>query len=84
MAATITIGNHVFERVAEFRYLRSTITHSNDISYEIRQALIATNRAYFALAKLCSCILLCALKITIFKSLIWPASETWPLTKKRY
>lgn len=48
MATTITIVDHEFERVEEFMYLESTITHRSDISYEIKQALAAGNRADLA------------------------------------
>lgn len=76
-----------FEREDEFKYLGSTVTHSNDISYEIKQRLMAANRAYFALRKLlCSRILSRTTKVTIYKTLIRPvlsyAAETWSLTKK--
>ncbi|KAJ4427940.1 hypothetical protein ANN_23950 [Periplaneta americana] len=87
MPSSITIGRYDFERVDEFKYLGSTVTHSNDISYEIKQRLMAANTAYFALRKLlCSRILSRTTKITIYKTLIRPvlayAAETWSLTKK--
>ncbi|KAJ4426880.1 hypothetical protein ANN_26679 [Periplaneta americana] len=37
--SSTTIGRYDFERVDEFKYLESTVTYSNDISYEIKQSV---------------------------------------------
>jgi hypothetical protein len=45
MPPSITVGDYTFERVEQFKYLGSTVTYSIDTSYEIKQRLMAANRA---------------------------------------
>jgi sorting nexin-29 len=54
MPSSIIVGDYMFERVDSFKYLGSTMMHSNDISEEIRIGLMTANRAYFAVIKLLS------------------------------
>lgn len=80
---SITVDEHEFERVEEFKYLSSSmVTQSNDATCEINQRLVIANRDCFALTKLLrSRILSYVTKITICKILIRPVltyAETWP------
>ena len=81
----LKIGEKLFERVTDFRYLGSTITEKNDTSYEIKARIAAGNKSYFSsLQMLRSSLLNKESKIKIYKAIIKPVvtygAETWSLT----
>jgi hypothetical protein len=39
MPPSLTVGDYTFERVELFKYLGSTVTYSNDTSYEWRRSV---------------------------------------------
>jgi hypothetical protein len=51
-AANINIvDRQEFERVRKFKYLGSSLTEDNDVTIEIEQILVMTNRASYGLKK---------------------------------
>jgi hypothetical protein len=81
----IKIGNRCFENVAQFRYLRTTITNQNLIQEEIKRRLNSGNACYYSVQNLLSSRLLSKnLKIRIYKTIILPVvlygCESWSLT----
>jgi hypothetical protein len=83
----IVIGNQQYERVKEFRYLRTTLTEDNNISTEIKQRIIVASKTSCGLKKqLYSPYLKRETKCTLYKILIRPIlmyrSESWLLPKK--
>jgi hypothetical protein len=81
----IEIGRHNSERVDSFIYLGSLVTSDNNVSEEITNYLIATNRSYFGLKVNLRQLLSRKAKILIHKTLVRPvltyASETWIMTR---
>jgi len=80
------IRRYNFERVDGFTCCGSLVTGNNDVSEEITNHLIATNRSYFELrSELKSQLLSRETKILIYKTLVRPiftyATETWTTTK---
>jgi hypothetical protein len=78
----IKIANRCFENVAQFRYLRTTVTNQNPIQEEIKRRLNLGNTSYHSVQKLLSSHLLPkTIKIIIYKTIIFPVflygSETW-------
>jgi hypothetical protein len=63
---TIETGRKNYERVDSFTYLGSLVTGNNNVSEEITNCLIATNRMIF----------------WTNKSVFVYATETWTMTKK--
>ena len=79
------IDNSTFERVEEFKYLRTTLTNQNSIPEEIKSRLRLGNACYHLVQNLLSSRLLSKnLKIKIYKTIILPVvlygCETWSLT----
>jgi hypothetical protein len=50
----IRIANESFEKVAKFKYLRTTLTSQNDIRDEIRNGLNSGNACYYSVQNLLS------------------------------
>jgi len=74
-----------FERVEEFKYLGTTLTHHNSIPEEIKSRLRSGNACYHSAQNLLSSRLLSKnLKIKIYRTIILPivlyGCETWSLT----
>jgi hypothetical protein len=81
----IKIGNSCFENVAQFRYLRTTITNRNLIEEEIKRRLNSGNACYRSVQDFSSSRLPSKnVRIRIYKIIILPvvlyACETWSLT----
>jgi hypothetical protein len=81
----IKIPNRIFEKVAEFIYLRTTVTNQNLIQEEIRRRLNSGNACYHSVQKLLPSRLLSKnVKIRIYKTIILPVvlygRETWSRT----
>jgi len=79
------IDNITFERVEEFKYLGTTLTHQNSIEEEIKSRLRPGNACYHSVQNLLSSRLLSKnLKIKIYRTIILPVvlygCETWSLT----
>ena len=83
----LLVGDHVFERVRDFKYLGSMVTETNKCSEEIKSRIAAGNRSYYScLHMLKSRLLSRKSKEQIYKTLIKPvvmySSETWTMTKR--
>jgi len=81
----VRIDNSTFERVEEFKYLGTTLTHKNSIPEEIKSGLRSGNACYHSVQNLLSSRLLSNnLKIKICRTIILPVvlygCETWSLT----
>jgi len=82
---SVRINNSTLERVEEFKYLGTTLTHQNSIPEEIKSGLRLGNACYHSLQNLlCSRLLSKNLKIKIYRTIILPdvlyGCETWSLT----
>ena len=67
----IVIGNLSFENVEKFKYLRVTITNTNDIREEIKLRINTGNACYYSLEKILSSHLLSKkLKVNTYKIII--------------
>ena len=69
----------------KFRYLRVSVTNTNDIREEIKRRINMENACYYSLEKILSSHLLSKkLKVNTYKSIILPVvlygCETWSLT----
>jgi hypothetical protein len=80
------IDNSSFERVEEFKYLR-TLANQNSIQEEIKSRLKSGNACYHSVQNLlCSRLLSKNLKVKIYRTISLPVvlygCETWSLTLK--
>jgi len=81
----VRIDSSTFERVAEFKYLGTTLTNRNSIAEEIKSRLRSGNACYDSVQNLLSSRLLSKnLKIKIYRTIILSfvlyGCETWSLT----
>jgi len=78
----LEIDNMSFESVQSFKYLGSTVKQNNTIEEEIKERIIAGNRAFYANKKMFQNKLLsnkCKLKLywTLIRPVVTYACETW-------
>ena len=81
------IGNYIFKRVDNFKYLGTTVNKMKNKSVELNERLTMTNRAYYGLRNhVKSSIMSRNTKTPLYKTLIRPVltygSETWVLSKQ--
>jgi len=81
---SVRVDNSTFERVEEFKYLGTTLTHQNSIPEEIKSRLRSGNACCHSVQNLLSSrFLLKNLKIKIYRTIILPVvlygCETWSL-----
>jgi len=70
--------NSSFERLEEFKYLRTTLSSQNSIQKEIKSRLKSANACYHSLQNLLSSSLLSKnLKIKIYRNVIMPLVYLW-------
>jgi sorting nexin-29 len=83
----IRIASELFENVAKFKYLGTTLTNQNDIRDEIKNKLNSGNACYHSVQNLLSSRLISKkLEFEIYKTAILPVvlygCETWSLTMR--
>jgi hypothetical protein len=81
----IKLDNKSFERVEQFKYLRTTLTNQNSIQEEIKSRLKSGNACYHSVQDVLSSSFLSKnTKIEIYRIIILPivvyGCETWSLT----
>jgi hypothetical protein len=81
----IKIGDKPFERVEQFKYMRTTLMNRNSIHEEIKSRLKSGNAYYHSVQNVLSSRLLSKnIKIKIYRTVILPVvfygCETWSLT----
>jgi hypothetical protein len=81
----IRIANESFKKVAEFKYLGTTLTNQNDIRDGIKSTLNSWNACYYSVRNLLSSrLILKNINIKTFETVILPVvpygCETWSLT----
>jgi len=79
------IDNSTFERMEEFKYLGTTLTHQNSVAEEIKSRLRSDSACYHSVQNLVSSRLLSKnLKIKKYRTILLPVvlygCETWSLT----
>jgi hypothetical protein len=82
---SIKAANRSFEDVAEFKYLRTTLTSQNCMHEEIKNRLNSGNACCYSVQSLLSsCLLSWNVKVKIYKTIILLVvlyeCETWSLT----
>jgi hypothetical protein len=71
-------ANRSFENVAQFRYLRTTITNQNPIQEEIKQKLNLGNACYHSVQNpLSSCLLCKTVKINNIQNYNFDRGSVW-------
>jgi len=71
----VRLNNSTFERVEEFKYLGTTLTHKNSIPEEIKSRLRSESACYHSEQNLLSSRLLSKnLKIKIYRTIIMPVA----------
>ena len=83
----LAIGNYMFKRVDNFKYLGTMINKMNNRSVEVNAPLIMVNTAYYRLQNhIKSRIISRNIKTLLYKTLIRPVltygAETWVLSKQ--
>lgn len=81
-----TIGEHTFEKIEQFEYLRANVNTRGDTYTEIKRRILLANRCYYGLQKIMGLRHLThRSKKKIYKTLIGPiltyGCETWTLTE---
>jgi hypothetical protein len=83
----LKLDSQEYERVKEFKYLRTIFTEENDITTEIKQLIIMADRTSYGIRKQLSSLNLkhhtkCVLYKTLVRQILPYGSECWPLSKK--
>jgi len=83
----LVIGNYIFKRVDNFKYLDTMVNKMNDRTVEVNARLLMANRAYYGLQNhVKSRIISRKTKTLLYKTLIRPVftygAETWALSKQ--
>jgi hypothetical protein len=86
LGKNLTIGEHNFEVVDEFKYVGTLINIKNSVPQEIKRRILAANISYYGLNKIFkSKHLTWRTKIRLYKTLIRPVitygSEAWVMNK---
>jgi hypothetical protein len=81
----IRIANELFENVAKFKFLETTLTNQNDIHDEIKSRLNSGNACYYSVQNLSSSHLISKnlkikIYITVILSVVLYGYKTWSLT----
>jgi hypothetical protein len=82
--ANINVGNKSFERVEQFKYLKTALTYQNSIQEEIKSKCKSENARYHLVQNLLSSSLISKnMKIKLYRTLILPvflySCKTWCL-----
>jgi len=83
----LAIGNYIFKKVENFKYLGTMVNKMNSRSIEVNARLTMANRAYYGLQNhMKSRIISRHTKTLLYKTLIRPVltygAETWLLSKQ--
>jgi hypothetical protein len=83
----LAIGNYIFKRVGNFKYLGTMVNKMNNSSVEVNARLTMANRSYYGLQNhMKSRIISRNTKTILYKTLIRPVlthgEETWVLSKQ--
>ncbi|KAI5737941.1 hypothetical protein M8J77_000982 [Diaphorina citri] len=83
-STTVTINNHRFERVTDFKYLGANINENNRIEPEVNNRMNNANRSLYSMNKMLTSKKISKnAKIKMYTTIIQPVllygSETWPL-----
>ena len=83
----LALGNYIFKRVDNFKYLGTMVNEKNNRSVEVNARLTMANRAYYGLQNhMKSRIISRNIKTPLYKTLIRPVltygAETWVLSKQ--
>ena len=87
MHQDLAIGNYIFQRVDNFKYLGTMVNEMNNRSVEVNARLTMTNRAYYGLQKHMKSRIISRntktlLYTTLIRSVLTYGAETWVQSKQ--